>query len=419
MINIILLLGATCILATGALWYLDVAHNRTIGVVHCDHEKQVAGYSTKLVAASETASNAVFSLGQLIESRSSLLSQSLGDVAPELINVLDARLGGVLKTNIELQDRLMSAETVIRKQQADIDRARREACTDPLTGLLNRRGLQDSLRVALDEPSQGDDGRLYLLMMDLDQFKQINDTLGHPAGDRMLEAVADSLQRCIGAAGGTVARFGGDEFAGFLRCRTQEELALFADNLLADVRVAGNASLDSKHVATISFGAAAWEDAESAESLTGRADLALYGAKQHGRNCAYYHNGRLVVPLRSEKKRGSLGDFPSSRSSVERRQAERYTIHSVQRVAFLTENAAEFHDVTCVDVSTNGLAFLSDHRPAGGDLLVDFSAQQGPTMFAHIVSCQRAVDGLWKVACRFVHRVKPGELLGEFVGQHA
>ena len=418
MINIILLLGTTCILATGALWYLDVARNRPIGVVHCDHEKQVAGYSTKLVAASETASHAVLSLGQLIESRSSLLSQSLGDVTPELINVLDARLGGVLKANIELQERLLSAEAVIRKQQADIDRARREACTDLLTGLPNRRGLQDSLQAALHGSSRGDEGCLYFLMMDLDHFKRVNDTLGHPAGDRVLKAVANSLQRSLIAAGGSVARFGGEEFAGFLRCRTQDELALFSQNLLADVRAAGSASLGSKQVVTISVGAAAWKDAESVESLVGRADLALYGAKQHGRNCAYYHNGRRVVPLSHNKKTDSL-DVPSSRPSADRRQAERCVLQSVQRVAFLTENVAEFHDVTCLDVSTNGLAFLSNSRPESSDLLVDFSAQQGPTIFSHVVSCQRAVDGLWRVACRFVHRVRPGESLGDFVGQHA
>lgn len=421
MINIILLVGATCILAVGVMWHLVAAYNRTVGAAAPSNcEKQIAGYCASLVAASETAAQAVLSLGQLLESHSPLLPKSLSGIAPDVMDVLDARLVGVFQANIKLQDRLLSAETVIRKQQADIDRARREACTDPLTGLPNRRGLQDSLRSAIDGASRGDDGRLYFLMMDLDHFKKINDTLGHPAGDRVLKVVADSLQRSITAAGGTVARFGGEEFAAFLQCRTQEELALLAHNILVDVSAMGSASLESKHAVTISLGAAAYEGDESVESLAGRADRALYRAKWHGRNCAYYHNGLHVVPLGDDGKTDSSGAAPSSYPSVEQRQAERFAVQTVHRVAFLTEaglgNDVEFHDVTCIDVSTKGLAFLSKSRPSATSILVDFSAQQGPTIFARIVSCQPTVDGLWRVACCFVRRVKLSELPANCVG---
>ena len=145
---------------------------------------------------------------------------------------------------------------------------------DPLTGLANRALFVDRLTEALDagRPPPA------LLLVDLDGFKKVNDTRGHPAGDELLVAVAERLRACAGPAD-TVARLGGDEFAVLLREGDPVEVArTILERLGQPVTVGGGPPL------TVGASVGIALEGETAEILQRDADMALYDAKQQGRN---------------------------------------------------------------------------------------------------------------------------------------
>jgi diguanylate cyclase (GGDEF)-like protein len=162
------------------------------------------------------------------------------------------------------------------------DRAARLARFDPLTGLANRMTIRETLEEALR--SQGKSGHdCALLLLDLDQFKSVNDTLGHPVGDRLLEQVADRLRTLVGNDG-RVGRLGGDEFAIVVHgeCSRQALSALAArviDYLSAPYSIDGHRIVVGASVG-IAVGS---HDGQSVDALMRNADLALYAAKGDGR----------------------------------------------------------------------------------------------------------------------------------------
>ncbi|MDN4480257.1 EAL domain-containing protein [Demequina sp. EGI L300058] len=162
------------------------------------------------------------------------------------------------------------------------------AAADDLTGLLNRSGLADALRDAVG----AGDVRVCLLLADLDNFKLVNDTLGHVVGDRVLQVFADRL-RMIAGPDALLARLGGDEFAVTLLGRAAEDSNAFAERILAiarhPVEVDGNSL-----IVTASIGLAA---TPSGGADIGRllrdADAALYRAKGEGRDQSAWFDDAL------------------------------------------------------------------------------------------------------------------------------
>jgi diguanylate cyclase (GGDEF)-like protein/PAS domain S-box-containing protein len=153
---------------------------------------------------------------------------------------------------------------------------------DALTSLPNRALLLDRLRQALRQ-ARRERGRIAVVMLDLDHFKSVNDTLGHPFGDRLLCAVAERLQTTIRESD-TLARFGGDEFA-LVQTRLQEPrgASVLAEKILA--ALAQPFVLDRREVRiTTSVGIAICpEHGAEPEPLIEHADIALYQAKARGR----------------------------------------------------------------------------------------------------------------------------------------
>jgi diguanylate cyclase (GGDEF)-like protein len=171
-------------------------------------------------------------------------------------------------------------EDVTRQRRAD-ERIAELAHSDVLTGLANRVRFQN----ALDETfaQARDRGGFALLCLDLDHFKDVNDTLGHPMGDALLQAVARRL-RAETRPADIVARLGGDEFAIIqANVETADQAASLAGRLITALcqpyAVQGN-HLDIGVSIGIAMG---WQDGASAEALMKNADLALYGAKAAGR----------------------------------------------------------------------------------------------------------------------------------------
>jgi diguanylate cyclase (GGDEF)-like protein/PAS domain S-box-containing protein len=153
---------------------------------------------------------------------------------------------------------------------------------DPLTGLPNRLLLTDRLDRAIVEARRRD-GALALLFIDLDDFKRINDTLGHATGDEVLKSVARRLKACVRDSD-TVSRQGGDEFVALLsEVAGSEDAEFSADNLLAGIAAPHRVNDQDLHV-TASVGIAVYPaDGTDAESLLKKADLAQLRAKAHRR----------------------------------------------------------------------------------------------------------------------------------------
>jgi two-component system cell cycle response regulator len=157
------------------------------------------------------------------------------------------------------------------------------ALNDPLTGLANRRLLEDRMSMALVH-ARRNKSAMAMLYLDLDGFKEINDTLGHGAGDELLKTVAERLLATVREAD-TVARLGGDEFAIALwQIKGPDDAGIAASKVIKSV--SQPYSLDGKTARiTVSAGVAIYPvHGENADDLLKSADQALYEAKHAGKN---------------------------------------------------------------------------------------------------------------------------------------
>ncbi|HEX2676518.1 MAG TPA: diguanylate cyclase, partial [Polyangiales bacterium] len=195
-----------------------------------------------------------------------------------------------------MADQVVAAETELRAHHAELEKHVAErtrqlhhlAHHDPLTQLPNRRQLSARLGGALGRASNTGQ-RLALLFVDLDNFKSINDTLGHNFGDRVLQLVAERLRSAAGARS-VLARLGGDEFTVLIEdVKSHEEVMERANDIV--VALQQPLSIKGRVLSTsASVGASLYpEHASDADSLLRAADVALFRAKELGRNrCALY-----------------------------------------------------------------------------------------------------------------------------------
>jgi diguanylate cyclase (GGDEF)-like protein len=178
---------------------------------------------------------------------------------------------------------LLGALILVWSRNERMQELQREASLDPLTGLKNRRRFEEDLRLAMARARrEGATGAV--LMLDLDHFKQVNDTAGHPAGDRLIEEVADVLRQ-RSRESDTLARLGGDEFAVVLPRATPTEARTAADSIATAIRQHQPARDDVEPI-TASVGVAMFGDdpRTSSESVVSEADTAMYAAKDGGRD---------------------------------------------------------------------------------------------------------------------------------------
>ena len=160
---------------------------------------------------------------------------------------------------------------------------------DGLTGLFNRRRLVEELKKEVDNVTVNETCSA-LLFIDLDQFKYVNDTCGHPAGDRLIRKVADQLTRTVGKKG-IVARFGGDEFA-ILASEIEKEAARsLAEKVLEDMRRLAHIEDGNIFHVHCSIGIAMIDsDKFDHDELIAQADIACREAKENGRNRLKFYN---------------------------------------------------------------------------------------------------------------------------------
>ena len=203
----------------------------------------------------------------------------------------------LLDSNQRLEEDLTFARCRMEEQAEELDRTRREAHTDALSGVANRKAFDDKLKLLFGYHRR--DGIPFALMLaDLDRFKWINDTYGHQAGDRVIAQLGKLLAQMV-REGDFVARFGGDEFAMLLPHCDADTAVKVADRIRAGATRANFGIAGSEQTAiTVSVGLALARPGDNSESLFQRADEALYSSKKGGRNQVCCHdtaNGGVLV----------------------------------------------------------------------------------------------------------------------------
>ena len=179
----------------------------------------------------------------------------------------------------ELAEQLYHAKAELESKQAELTRL---ANTDSLTGLLNRRRFTALGEKAVTDAVIGSE--IWVVMLDIDHFKRINDTYGHAAGDVAIRDFASIVSDAVGEQG-FVGRMGGEEFAVILPNSTQDETITLAEKIRRSTALNQTVSDNEKFRFTASVGVAQWLPSEvTIEPALDRADQALYSAKAYGRN---------------------------------------------------------------------------------------------------------------------------------------
>ena len=231
-----------------------------------------------------------------------------GEIYPEWLSISEVRNGAG-----EVTHYIGLAQDISERKVAEA-RIERLAFYDPLTDLPNRSLLEDRAHLALAE-ARREETEVSLLFLDLDRFKNINDTLGHMVGDLLLQQVAERLRGCVREAD-TISRLGGDEFILLLPGAGQEGAGRVAEDILARVSEAMELGVHRLTI-TPSVGISVFpHDGEDLETLLKHADTAMYHAKEAGRNAYQFfmpsmnqaaaERVRLEAGLRHAIERGEL-----------------------------------------------------------------------------------------------------------------
>lgn len=187
----------------------------------------------------------------------------------------------------------------LSEQHAAREKLEQMASTDLLTGLPNRRHLESTLQSRIEQAQQTGD-QFGLLFLDLDMFKEVNDTLGHSWGDELLRAVSRRLHECLDGKG-LITRFGGDEFVVVSDTLDEAGASELAGKLTDCFQDAFELSGENVRI-TLSVGISLYpQDGEKAGDLLKNADLAMYDAKAKGRNRYEFFSASLAQQLQEQR----------------------------------------------------------------------------------------------------------------------
>ena len=239
-----------------------------------------------------------------------------GEVYPEHLTITAVKDHNGKLTNY------VAALADITKSKSAEDEIKHLAFFDPLTRLPNRRLLQDRLKQAMASSSRSGKESA-LLFIDLDNFKTLNDTLGHDIGDLLLQQVAQRLESCV-REGDTVARLGGDEFVLMLEGLSEItiEAAEQAESIGNKILVTLNQPYQlgtKEHHSTPSIGATLFNNNKSIDELLKQADIAMYQAKKAGRNTLRFFDPEMQDSINA---RSSLE--AELRNAIEHQQFQLY-----------------------------------------------------------------------------------------------
>ncbi len=214
-----------------------------------------------------------------------LAEQSEGPAIRKVVDGLTTATKKVQKENKSLEKRLRESTAEVSRLKDHLEQVRRDATTDALTNLANRKSFDEELGRARAEAEKSGEP-LTLAVVDIDHFKRFNDTWGHQTGDQVIRYVASVIGR-MAPPPRFAARYGGEEFGVIFPNETAEQVRLTMEEVLDEVSsrtLKRRSTNEDLGAVTISAGVAEMGPNESAHGLMERADAALYASKRTGRN---------------------------------------------------------------------------------------------------------------------------------------
>jgi diguanylate cyclase (GGDEF)-like protein len=243
-------------------------------------------------------------VGTFVGDRDAYIVKVLDDVANgrtahDIVKSGDGRVFSIVNKPMPGGGWLATHEDITERQRAE-ERIAHMARHDALTDLPNRALLRERLEYELKRVKRGD--CLAVLCLDLDHFKSVNDTLGHPIGDELLKVVSERLRKCT-REHDTIARLGGDEFAIIMTAMQQPSDAAALSRRIRDA-ITKPYDLDGHQiVADISIGiSVAPVDATEPDQLLKNADMALYGAKADGRGAYRFFEPEMDARMQQRRE---------------------------------------------------------------------------------------------------------------------
>jgi diguanylate cyclase len=258
-----------------------------------DVNERISSVTERMSARISDVHEAIDSAMVTANAFSGTLQTATGDLAEETgierLRELAAKLlretRAMQDTNRRLEQRLEGSRSDIASLQRDLDEVRRESMLDPLTKIYNRKSFDEGILRATAEADE-DKSPLCLMLVDIDFFKNFNDSYGHQTGDQVLRLVAMTLKSNIKGKD-IVARYGGEEFGAILPSTDLDGAVIVGDNIRKAIQakeLLKRSTNEKLGRITASFGVAQYRHGESPASLIERADRCLYAAKRAGRN---------------------------------------------------------------------------------------------------------------------------------------
>ncbi|MDP2122596.1 MAG: GGDEF domain-containing protein [Hoeflea sp.] len=278
-----------------ALGKMHFPHHHRNGVVEGAHDK-ISGELEGMLRLLKQEQSSLESYSKLLGetyNRISSKSASSADILSSVIGVLSNATGDTMEKGKIVVEHMVERAREMEQVKLELDEYKRIANTDPLTRLSNRRAFDEVLSGIYNNPREA----MYyaLIVADIDFFKKFNDTYGHPVGDRVLGVVAAVMKSTL-RKDVFVSRTGGEEFAVVLKGTSLETTLEIAERIRRAVEMTPlknqKTGVDYGPI-TLSLGICMASDAQSAEELYNKADVALYTAKNFGRNRVQVYNPDL------------------------------------------------------------------------------------------------------------------------------
>lgn len=241
---------------------------------------------SKILSFMDTAGEGAAAYGKVLESASGKIesAEEISGLKSVISNLMTATQA-MQQNNEAIGNRLHSSSEEMSQLRDDLEAMRKEALTDSLTGIANRKLFDMELRRASNEAVESNES-LSLLMIDIDHFKMFNDNYGHQVGDQVLKLLAATLSSIIKGQD-TAARYGGEEFAVILPHTKIENACKLAEIIRKTInskKVVNRTTNENLGQISVSIGVGELVSGEAVGQLIARADSALYAAKDAGRN---------------------------------------------------------------------------------------------------------------------------------------